>query len=424
MRDGSHSHLRRIEHLQLDRVVLEDMPSKQRLYGLEEKVADLAPVAVSFLTRNPGRQGPGALLTGSFHPVEDDQWEQRAQWHKVGLAFRGLDVGFPTGIVGLCSRSMGCSLEVVSAAGRASACRHFRRTVLCRAAALPGLPSATVMLRFSWQLFRCWCLQDQAVRTLQALPLIAAVPGPWPEPTVTAADPAAVRCVVLGSAGVASVCVDAVICSAVKAKADHKHDAKAAAKSESESEPSQQPLLLLSFDAMRIVVSYLDADQIWRLNLRVRLPVRFASGCALHRFSPVCSTLVWCSSAERPPDPVHRPCVRVGIRRCCGAAAGAAGAAAAVRVDLRSTPVRPVRRTPAVVPLGAAAARSAAAFAGRSAARRGSEAAGPELPPAGGVPAAGAGQPDSAQGGRALCGLRPTRQVRRTAYSCSLFFAL
>jgi hypothetical protein len=65
-------------------------------------------------------------------------------------------------------------------------------------------PSATIMLRFSlpefcllsrsWQLFRCWCLQDQAVRTLHALPLIAAVPGPWPEPVVTAADPAAVRC--------------------------------------------------------------------------------------------------------------------------------------------------------------------------------------------------------------------------------------
>jgi hypothetical protein len=87
MRDGSHSHLRRIDHLQLDCVVLEDKDKEQRLYGLEKKVTDLPPVAVSFLTRNPGRQG--GLLTGSFHPVEDDQWEQRAQWHKVGLAFRG-----------------------------------------------------------------------------------------------------------------------------------------------------------------------------------------------------------------------------------------------------------------------------------------------------------------------------------------------
>jgi hypothetical protein len=36
-------------------------------------------VPVTFLTENPGRQG--SLLTGSFHPVSDDQWEQRELWH-------------------------------------------------------------------------------------------------------------------------------------------------------------------------------------------------------------------------------------------------------------------------------------------------------------------------------------------------------
>lgn len=89
-------------------------------------------VPVTFLTENPGRQG--SLLTGSFHPLSDDQWEQRASWHMdeplvPGPSFIAVDGSVPrVGVVACLLLS-----SVVS-----RLCRHAGCAVLCGAAAVPA----------------------------------------------------------------------------------------------------------------------------------------------------------------------------------------------------------------------------------------------------------------------------------------------
>ena len=70
-------------------------------------------VVLTWLTKNPGRQ----LLTSSFHPVDDEHWEDRAGWHigelSAGSTFESLFY------------LLACKKLQQASVGLSSALRHF-----------------------------------------------------------------------------------------------------------------------------------------------------------------------------------------------------------------------------------------------------------------------------------------------------------
>jgi len=120
--------------------------SAQSAQSAQPKSDELAPfeaatpIALNWRVENPGGQ---QLLTGSFHPLDDDKWEQREGWHihsTLADSFSELFIMLRRFVVPPSRACRGLAVVVTCCVMQ---CRRYLSVAVARLSeALAGLPSA------------------------------------------------------------------------------------------------------------------------------------------------------------------------------------------------------------------------------------------------------------------------------------------